>query len=655
MIDKNLLGKSSRKIGKRGQVTIFIIIGIVIVFTAFFVGFLQNENFRQRVESSLFGKFVVPEQAQGVVSYLDECIGQITDNGISLLASKAGYIDLPPYISTNPRTYLDVAGLKIPYWVYGENNVNIPSKEEMEFSLKEYLENNFIVSCNLDRFKDQGYVFNNEDPDFDVNINDEEVSVTVSSEVNVGIKESSYSLNDYISINREIPLGSLHKAAINIVQREIRTSPLEFNTLNLISAYSKDKNYMPPIAGFDLDCNGEEWRFEEVRNNVKDVLTLNIPYLRVEGSKNHGNLGDEFYDSMVIDDVPGSFNDISVSFSYFPDWPLFLDIFPRNGNQLKAGGPSINAPLFGLLCTNFYNFRYSLLYPTLIQLEKDEFTFSFPIEVLIKDNYGRRNFFTDIPVDINLLQPERSLFCDEDQKLSGEINLLIRDGLSEQNLENVEVNYICGLNSCGLGKTSNGALIDNFPLCKGGQLRIDKEGYSPYREALDTAVGININKLIELEPYRERNVKVKVMEVNAKNEIIYERDMNENELVNIQFTKINSGLLGYDFQTGISIEGNNLGKVELVPGEYTLDAQLQLNDKITLPKQEINGNLFDGGEVENPYLGGAKIDNLFIDKKVLDNSQELTVFVVSYGIPKTIDDLGRGFNFNEFNIQPALK
>ena len=145
------------------------------------------------------------------------------------------------------------------------------------------------------------------------------------------------------------------------------------------------------------------------------------------------------------------------------------------------------------------------------------------------------------------------------------------------------------------------------------------------------------------------------MEVNAKNEIINERDMNENELVNIQFTKINSGLLGYDFQTGISIEGNNLGKVELVPGEYTLDAQLQLNDKITLPKQEINGNLFDGGEVENPYLGGAKIDNLFIDKKVLDNSQELTIFVVSYGIPKTIDDLGRGFNFNEFNIQPALK
>ena len=127
-------------INKKGQVTIFIIIGIIIVFIAFFVGFLQNENFRQKIESSLFEKTVVPEQAQSVVNYLDNCLGEITESGINLLSSQAGYINIPIQISANPRTYLNVAGLKIPYWIYGDNNINIPSRDEMEFSLKEYIE-----------------------------------------------------------------------------------------------------------------------------------------------------------------------------------------------------------------------------------------------------------------------------------------------------------------------------------------------------------------------------------------------------------------------------------------------------------------------------------------------------------------------------------
>ena len=68
----NIVGK--RGIGKRGQVTLFIIAGIVILFAAFFIGYIQNESFRQKIESELFGVSVVPEQAKGVVDYANNCI-----------------------------------------------------------------------------------------------------------------------------------------------------------------------------------------------------------------------------------------------------------------------------------------------------------------------------------------------------------------------------------------------------------------------------------------------------------------------------------------------------------------------------------------------------------------------------------------------------
>ena len=61
---------AKKNIGKRGQVTLFIIAGVVILFAAFFVGYLQNESFRQKIESQLFGAAVVPEQAKGVVDYI---------------------------------------------------------------------------------------------------------------------------------------------------------------------------------------------------------------------------------------------------------------------------------------------------------------------------------------------------------------------------------------------------------------------------------------------------------------------------------------------------------------------------------------------------------------------------------------------------------
>src|SRR3989344_539281 len=120
------------KINKRGQISIFILIGVVIVFAAFFFGYLQNQGLRQRVESNLFGTVVVPDQAQAVVNYLDNCIYDIAGDGVNLMGFQGGYINPA---SKDTRGILQIDSINsIPYWIYGMNVV-VPKPQEMRDGL----------------------------------------------------------------------------------------------------------------------------------------------------------------------------------------------------------------------------------------------------------------------------------------------------------------------------------------------------------------------------------------------------------------------------------------------------------------------------------------------------------------------------------------
>src|SRR3989344_908330 len=164
---------------KRGQMTLFIIAGVVILFVAFFIGYLQNESFRQRVESQLFGVSVVPEQAKGVVGYINNCVENIAKDGVELLGFQGGYIDVPNSLSS--REYLQSDPLsKIPYWIYG-NKVVVPSPQQMESQLKSYIDRRVNVECDFNAFSD--YEFSSEQISTNVKISDGGVLVNLDSDI----------------------------------------------------------------------------------------------------------------------------------------------------------------------------------------------------------------------------------------------------------------------------------------------------------------------------------------------------------------------------------------------------------------------------------------------------------------------------------------
>src|SRR3972149_5882483 len=101
---------------KKGQVTIFIIIAIVIVGSVLVYFAVRNGAFQQNIPASI----------QPAYSSFVTCLEENTATGINILESQGGYVELPefePGSSYIPfSSQLSLAGNPIPYWYYVSGN-----------------------------------------------------------------------------------------------------------------------------------------------------------------------------------------------------------------------------------------------------------------------------------------------------------------------------------------------------------------------------------------------------------------------------------------------------------------------------------------------------------------------------------------------------
>ena len=631
---------------KRGQMTLFIIAGVVILFAAFFIGYLQNENFRQRVESQLFGASVVPEQAKGVVSYINNCVENIARDGVELLGFQGGYIDVPNSLSS--REYLQSDPLsKIPYWIYG-NKVVVPSPQQMESQLKSYIDRRVNVECDFNAFSD--YEFSSEKISTIVKIFDGGVLVNLDSDIDVNIKDSVYSLGDYVGVNIPVDLRLLYNIAVDIVNRELRSAkignaPFEAVTMELIASYSKDEssNYIniPPLSKFDFSCNPKTWFIEDVKRDVKDILSDNLRFLRVEGV-NNADYG-ENYVNLVVDNVFSSeHSDVGVDFNYDIEWPISFDVQPRKGAVLKPDTLKLGLPFMPLFCFSSYNFRYSLQYPIMVNLEKDGFLFRFPIEVLVLNNYAGRDIEGGV-LEVDF-QDVASRFCDQEQRLSSNVKVVTVDSVTGRPLDDVQITYNCGVNSCVVGNTNldggESSLNEQFPLCQNGEIQLSKEGYGELSKELTTFGSGTQSVYGVMKPLIEKDVELRVIE--RDNGIASERRLRENEIASVQFNALEGDSV--QSQVGVVFEGDNPESVELLSEqEYNIMINLILNDKIIIPAGRYRGVDVPSQEIDDILLGGADYD-VYVRQGDLMNSKKIIIYAISRGVPISYDDYIQNFD-----------
>ncbi|MFA5259131.1 MAG: hypothetical protein WC979_06730 [Candidatus Pacearchaeota archaeon] len=117
------------KRGKKAQITIFIILGVML-----FAGGLTY--YVSRSSSNDFSKEDINPQLVPVYSFVEDCIKQTGENAVYELSKKGGYYSLPKLNTNN-----------IPYYFY-EDKSYTPSKKDIETQLSLYIDENLKKCIN---------------------------------------------------------------------------------------------------------------------------------------------------------------------------------------------------------------------------------------------------------------------------------------------------------------------------------------------------------------------------------------------------------------------------------------------------------------------------------------------------------------------------
>ncbi len=122
--------------GKKAQVTIFIILGLIIISVFGILFLLKYENIKNYFESLNVERLNVPPQIKSINDFIGECFKSSSDEALYFIGQHGGYY--------NER----VTGYEgIPYYL-AKNELLIPKKEKIENEISEYINDAFIICIN---------------------------------------------------------------------------------------------------------------------------------------------------------------------------------------------------------------------------------------------------------------------------------------------------------------------------------------------------------------------------------------------------------------------------------------------------------------------------------------------------------------------------
>ncbi|MBS3149869.1 hypothetical protein J4455_04230 [Candidatus Woesearchaeota archaeon] len=204
---------------KRGQVTIFIILGLIIVIIIGFVYF-QRTNKVDTTEDTESNERFVTSQIEPVKKLVVDCVDKESLKGLRLIGKQGGYY--------KPIKYKLVGDYKIAYGCYinnGERINNLPLLKSISKEFDDYMNSdstqNEISKC-IDEFKffeESGIKVSDGNLIVTSDIKYNKVAININYPLT--ISKGDYSANvDSMFSEIFIGLGKLHKVASDIINEE---------------------------------------------------------------------------------------------------------------------------------------------------------------------------------------------------------------------------------------------------------------------------------------------------------------------------------------------------------------------------------------------------------------------------------------------------
>jgi len=564
---------------KRGQISIYVIIGIIalatVVTTYYTKDYVLKSVFNKNLEESI----IIPEKIKPINSFVTSCLKETGEKALNIIGQQGGYTTIPrdPYASTELSLQSNALTIfnnnNVAYWFYEEPNgiqtTKIPSKNEIETQLSNYIENN-LFSC-LNNFKDfQDFEITQGNIKINSILNNNNVQFLIDFPLDIKTKDFEFKLNKF-SQQIKSPLYSLYDSAVQIFDNLNKNTILEDKTKTMLITYNEI-----PYSGSTDDCIPPIWIKQDVESKLKNIISNNIQKLKIKGTNYVITNQENNY--FVLEPNLNDKN-LDVNFLYSENWPLNLDINPSEGDVLKAQSITEKlGPLRGLAesfaCISTYHFIYDIKYPVLIILSKDDYTFQFASQVVIDKNEPRKRIILSKSVE-----DFDNRICDTRKN---ELTIFTRD-INNNPLNDVDIKYKCINRQCDIGKTkinslNEAILVQKYPQCLNGALIASKDNYHFSKQTISTLESAATT--LFLEQYKELAVDTLIERAGSGK-------INKDEQIYIQLSE-------NEKEHYHSIIFPDIKKIKLISGTYKGIAYLISNypEGLTIPEQIIE-NCFD--------------------------------------------------------------
>jgi hypothetical protein len=491
--------------GKKGQVAIFIIIGIIILFSAGTYFYLKG----QIGEAFFLKRAEVP-----LNQYVDECIDFVASEAITIMGQRGGYIYLPDYVKYDPfATIPGLSGLGMgvtAMWYHSGLNQE-PMDDEfiyvMEDQINSYVDYNlFRCLAGFEGFTEFEVTVMGP-PVTSTTIGEDDVTVEVQLPLEVkNLEEDKITKVDTFGTILPYKVRQAWELARDILKAENKIPFIERKVIDLMTLDDDGKFSSVPVSGIEFQCSPKMWLVPKVKQRLQRLLENNIPFIRVLGTdipdyRDYSEDDCKLPEPLTIEgalawksDPPSNLcyfkshyewnvsNDetypgMKVGFTYSRNWPVDMVVEPSDGMVLKSGNQK-GTQFLSWLCLQIYKFAYDLQFPLMVTVTSDEigyrpFTFNYGLEVTIRKNYPDRTT-QGTGVRRSRQWTTNDEFCEDDfhNKLA---TIRVWNSRTKQPVKGVRVKYTCGKFSCNAGTTdwrrgeyigASGAIIEKqLPYC----------------------------------------------------------------------------------------------------------------------------------------------------------------------------------------------
>lgn len=686
------------KTNKKAQVTVFIILGIVILAGAALYYLTKTEVIAGKLSPQTeLAVEEIPAEFTPVSLLMESCIEQTAEEGLAKIGERGGFIDLvkngintiEDTTSSDAVQFSPGSEYSVPYWWYmdsdndcsagcsfeaiPENKLYLKKKADkpsIESQLEDYIKENLKRCLNgFEDLKAQGFEIE-EKGDITASVTIAENDMTVYIDYPIQAKKEGKKDISKFLVSIPLNIKRIYDLALLITNMEGEHHFIERDVLNLIVGFSGvDENRLPPMSETKFRVGQlTTWKKSKVEENIKNMLASNVQLLQMYGTRNYepytfpGNsLLESLYNAGML--IPGSeeYSELDVRFSYNPFWKIY---FTLNCKGEICRPESVATDLFALIGIQNYNFVYGLSFPVEVEiydpyaLNNKGYRFKFFLEGNIRANDVLKSDFEKIE-GVSL---ETTMLCDEDKRTSGDITINVKDYVTNEGIDDAQIVYSSYEENCLIGSTEKGVFKGKFPVMLGGTITLLKEDYSTYSQRFDTKLGRNDKLDIKLKPKLTKKfvVRKRLMTKQGNMWVLgSEAALRPEEEASIILSR-KENLQEEDFTTSAIYSGNQTGPSEILitPGAYDITINLAYNNQIRIPesKRKIDDKEYTIQEFiidEGFRVGGASINYTFTKDDL--KKDEVTFYVLDpdiVAIPESqrvIEDMNAASNVDELS------